>query len=200
MYEFQSFAAGATEHEKSQMKTNEKTYSGEIARLRRPERMAALEIPRVVDLCLAEISAATVLDVGCGSGIFSEAFLARGLFCAGVDLNPAMLGATRTFAKGAHVVASVADNLPFCDMSFDMVFMAHLLHEVDDPAATLKEALRVCKKRIAVLEWPYRQEEMGPPLGHRLSPEAMGTAALRAGLTSVKPVVLKNLALYLIDI
>ena len=78
--------------------------------------------------------------------------------------------------------------------------MAHLLHEVDDPAITLKEASRVGKKRIAVLEWQYRKEEIGPPLGHRLRPEDVGAAALKVGLKSVKPIILKSLVLYIIDI
>jgi ubiquinone/menaquinone biosynthesis C-methylase UbiE len=182
------------------MKTNEKTFSGNIERLRRPERMAVLEVPRVTELCLAGISAATVLDIGCGSGIFSEAFMARGLFCASVDFNPDMLRATRGFVINAHVAAATAEQIPFPDKSFDLVFMAHLLHEVDDPAITLKEASRVCKKRIAVLEWPYREEEIGPPLHHRLKPEDVGAAALKVGLKSVKPIILKSLVLYLIDL
>ena len=182
------------------MKYNEKTFSGDIERLRRPERMAVLEIPRVIDLCLAGTSAATVLDIGCGSGIFSEAFVSRGLFCAGIDFKPEMLRATRGFVINANVAAAAADQIPFANKSFGLVFMAHLLHEVDDPAITLKEASRVCKKRIAVLEWQHRQEEMGPPIGHRLRPEDVGAAAVNAGLPKVRPVVLKTMVLYLINL
>jgi ubiquinone/menaquinone biosynthesis C-methylase UbiE len=182
------------------MKYNEKTFSGDIERLRRPERMAVLEVPRVIDLCFAGTSAATVLDVGCGSGIFSEAFVSRGLFCTSVDFNPEMLHATKGFVPGARVAAATAEHLPFANKSIDLVFMAHVLHEVDDPAITLKEALRVCKRRISVLEWQYREEEIGPPLGHRLKPEDVGTAALKAGLKGVKPIILKTLVLYLIEV
>jgi ubiquinone/menaquinone biosynthesis C-methylase UbiE len=181
------------------MKTNEKTFTGEIARLRRPERMAVLEVPRVLDCCVEGINPASVLDIGCGSGIFLEAFGRRGLFCAGVDFNPDMLRAIRGFVPLAPVAAASAEAIPIADTSFDLVFMAHLIHEVDDPAVTLKEAARVCRKRIAVLEWQYRQEEMGPPLHHRLSPEAMGKAATKAGLSTVRPVILRNLILYLVD-
>jgi ubiquinone/menaquinone biosynthesis C-methylase UbiE len=182
------------------MKTNEKTFSGNIERLRRPERMAVLEVPRVLELCLAGTSAATALDIGCGSGIFTEAFVSRGLFCAGVDLNPDMLRATRGFVPGARVAAATAEHLPFANKSIDLVFMAHVLHEVNDLAVALKEALRVCKKRISVLEWQYREEEIGPPLGHRLKPEDIGTAALKVGLKGVKPIILKTLVLYLIEV
>lgn len=182
------------------MKTNEKTFSGDIDRLRRPERMAVLEVPRVVDLSIKGVTPASVLDIGCGSGIFTEAFVSRGLFCASVDFNPPMLRATRGFVVNARVAAATAEHLPFANKSFDLVFMAHLLHEVDEPATALKEASRVCKKRIAVLEWQYREEEIGPPLHHRLSPEAMGAAVIKAGLKSVKPIILKYLIFYLIDL
>jgi ubiquinone/menaquinone biosynthesis C-methylase UbiE len=182
------------------MKYNEKTFSGDIARLRRPERMAVLEVPRVLDLCTKGINPASVLDIGCGSGIFLEAFSSAGFFCAGIDFNPEMLRATRGFVMNAHVAAAAADQIPFVNKSFDLVFMAHLLHEVDDPAITLKEASRVCKKRIAVLEWQYRNEEIGPPLGHRLRPEDVGAAALEVGFKNVKPSILKSLVLYIIDI
>ena len=182
------------------MKYNEKTFSGNIERLRRPERMAVLEVPRVVDLSIKGINPASVLDIGCGSGIFLEAFSSVGLFCAGIDFKPEMLHATRGFVLNARVAAATAGQNPFPDKSFDLVFMAHLLHEVDDPAITLKEACRMCKKRIAVLEWQYREEEMGPPLHHRLSPDTMGAAVKNAGLKSVKPIILKCLVLYLIDL
>jgi ubiquinone/menaquinone biosynthesis C-methylase UbiE len=179
---------------------NERTFVGTIERLRRPERVAALEVPRVTGLCLDDIAAASVLDLGCGSGIFSEAFCARGLFCAGVDLNAAMLRAARDFAPHSHLARGVSDLLPFPDASFDLVFMAHLLHEVDNPAITLGECRRVARKRIAVLEWPHRQENIGPPLAHRLSPEDVGAAASAAGLVRVRPVALKAMSLYLIDV
>jgi ubiquinone/menaquinone biosynthesis C-methylase UbiE len=179
---------------------NEKTFVGDIERLRRPERVAALEVPRVVDLCLDNGGSHTLLDIGCGSGIFLEAFAARGLFCASVDLNPAMLGATRRFVSGARVAAAIAESLPFAAKTFDVVFLAHILHEVDNPAIALAECGRVARHRIAVLEWPFREQEMGPPLLHRLSPEALGSAIAKAGLEKVRPVQLTAMSLYLIEI
>ncbi len=164
-----------------------------------PERLAALEIPRVTDLCLNAMAATTVLDVGCGSGIFCEAFRNRGLFCAGADLNAGLLSAARRYSPDVRVAQAVSEHLPFGDASFDLVFMSHVLHEVDDPAITLSECGRVARRRIAVLEWPYRQTPLGPPLTHRLAPEAIGQAAARAGLSRILPIVLRVMVLYLID-
>ena len=57
--------------------------------------MALLEVPRVVDLCLEGIEASRALDVGTGTGIFAEAFAARGLQAIGIDPNPGLLEAAR---------------------------------------------------------------------------------------------------------
>ena len=43
-----------------------------------PERVARLEVERVVSLCLETADFKSVLDVGVGSGLFSEAFSKQG--------------------------------------------------------------------------------------------------------------------------
>lgn len=35
-------------------------------------------------------------------------------------------------------------------------------------------------KRVAVLEWPFRQEEEGPPIAHRFSPEELSELLQKA--------------------
>ena len=80
---------------------NEKLFAGDLARLRAPERVARLEVARVVDLCLEGADVKAVLDVGTGTGLFAEAFVQRGLTVAGVDTNPAMIEAVREYVPGA---------------------------------------------------------------------------------------------------
>ncbi len=53
--------------------------------------------------------------------------------------------------------------------AFEVAFLGHVLHETDDPVRALSEARRVTTVRVVVLEWPYVQEEEGPPLEHRLT-------------------------------
>ena len=51
---------------------HEKRYNLEIKRLRNPERVARLEVKRVVNLSLENMeNAKTVLDIGVGSGIYA---------------------------------------------------------------------------------------------------------------------------------
>ena len=52
---------------------HERKFNREIERLRDPERVARMEVPRVVDLSLEGIPLnGRVLDIGSGSGLFSE--------------------------------------------------------------------------------------------------------------------------------
>jgi len=73
---------------------DDKRFHGSPAFLRSPERRRLLEVERVLDLAL-EGGASSALDVGCGSGLFAEAFRERGLAAAGVDLSREMVGAAR---------------------------------------------------------------------------------------------------------
>jgi len=179
---------------------HERRYSGTADRLRRPERLAWLELDRVVPLCLEGIEVATALDVGTGSGLFAEAFAARGLGVTGCDVNGELLEAARAAVPGAGFVRGAAERLPFPDASFDLVFLGHVLHEVDDLERALAEARRVARRRVAALEWPYRAEDRGPPLEHRLPPEVVEDAARRAGFAAIERRDLAFMVLYRMDL
>lgn len=62
-----------------------------FGRLRSSERVARLEVDRVVGLSMADLSLRSLLDIGTGSGLFAEAFAAKGLKASGVDLREDML-------------------------------------------------------------------------------------------------------------
>lgn len=178
---------------------HERRFEGQIDRLRAPERVALLEVARVANLCLEGISVQRVLDVGTGSGIFAEEFARRGLSVSGVDVNPAMLPVAQGFVPGGEFEAAPAEELPFADGTFDLVFLGHVLHETDDAVRALSEARRVATWRVAVLEWPYLDEEKGPPLAHRLSPERVAELAKAAGFAGVRQPPLGHMALFLLD-
>ena len=97
---------------------HEKLYDGTVERLRSPERVARLEVERVVSLCLEAADLRSVLDVGVGSGLFTEAFAQRGLEVAGVDVNPEMLIAARQFVPQGDFCESTAEELPYLNASF----------------------------------------------------------------------------------
>jgi ubiquinone/menaquinone biosynthesis C-methylase UbiE len=179
---------------------HEKRFDREIERLRDPERIARLEVERAVDLALANmVDPQNVLDVGTGSGLFAEKFAARGLQVTGLDVNPEMLPAARQFVPSGIFQEGVAERLPFPDSSFDLVFMGLLLHETDDTLAALREAHRVTRQRLAVLEWPDEEQSFGPPRDHRLAFEKFNTLASQVGFGQKTSIRLENLVLYVLD-
>lgn len=170
-------------------------FGSPAERLRAPARVALLEIPRVVSLCREGIAAARVLDVGTGTGLFAEAFAKFGLDVTGIDPNTELLAIARRHAAGVFLVGT-AEKLPFEDRSFDLVMMGHVLHETDDRAAALREARRVALWRVAILEWPYIEEEQGPPLAHRLQESEIRSLAHDAGFTVIDTTILSHMHLY----
>lgn len=178
----------------------EKRFNGAIERLRSPERVAKLEVDRVARLCLDEVKLNSMLDVGVGSGLFAEAFTRQGLIVSGVDANPNMLPAAQQFVPNGEFKQGVAEALPYPDAAFDLVFFGLVLHESDEPVKALREARRVTRQRVCVLEWPYRENEsFGPPMEHRLSPSEIGDLARQAGFTQVKSTQLNHLVLYCLE-
>jgi len=174
----------------------EKRFEGDIARLRNPERIARLEVERVVTLCLEETQIKCVLDVGTGTGLFAEAFAKRGLAVSGVDINPEMLPVARAHVPEGYFLESSAEALPFADESFDLGFMGLLLHESDEQLQVLSEARRVMRSRAGILEWASREEDFGPPLERRLVPEILAELAKQAGFSQFESIPLKKLVFY----
>jgi ubiquinone/menaquinone biosynthesis C-methylase UbiE len=178
---------------------HERRYKAEIERLRAPQRMALLEVERVIDICLDGIRAGSMLDVGTGSGIFAEAFARKGLTVAGIDPNPEMLKAAKEFIPKGEFRQGIIEKMPFKDKSFDLVFLGHVLHESDDQIKALIESKRCAKQRIAILEWPYKEEEIGPPLNHRLKPKDVVAAAEKVGFSNIETIQLAHMILFRLD-
>lgn len=147
---------------------HEKRFNGDADRLRSPDRVKRLEIEQVVDICLSG-GLSSVLDVGTGTGLFAESFSKQGITVAGVDASAEMVEAARKHLPNADLRVATAEKLPFDDNSFDLVFLGLVFHETDDPGKAISEALRIARRRVGILEWPFRAQEMGPPLAHRVS-------------------------------
>jgi ubiquinone/menaquinone biosynthesis C-methylase UbiE len=179
---------------------SEKRFRGAADRLRHPERLELLEAERVCAQLLGPLRSLTdppsVLDVGTGTGVFAETFAAAGASVTGVDLNPDFLALAEAQVPQARFVCAPGEALPFADRSFDLAFLGHVLHESEQPATMLSEAARVSRREVAVLEWPYRDEALGPPLAHRLSEEALAAAGTRAHLEVVERLELQHMVLY----
>jgi len=177
---------------------HEKRFHGDPARLRSARRRELLAVDLVVARSL-EGGARSVLDVGTGSALFAEAFAARGARVAGIDADLGMIRAAAGFAPRAAFCVADAEALPCRDGAFDLVFLGHLLHETDEPLRALREAKRAARLTVAILEWPYRAEEDGPPLEHRLRPEAIEALARSAGFSAIAREAHPSMTFYRLD-
>ena len=175
---------------------NDRVYNNSIERLRSPERVARLEVERVVNLCLKNESIKSVLDIGTGSGLFAEAFYKRNIKVVGVDLNSDMIEAAKRILPLCEFNISAAEELPFADKSFDMIFFGVVFHEVNDYKRALEEANRLSMKSVSILEWFYKTEEYGPQIEHRLSEDFIRNMAEEIGFSRFEVIPLKYLILY----
>ena len=114
----------------------------------------------------------------------------------GVDANPQMVEAAGQLVPQVDFREATAEALPYPDASFDLVFMGLVFHETDDPLRALQEARRVACKQVSILEWPYREEQVGPPLAHRMDPLTLEKLAHQAGFTQLETIPLNVLVLY----
>jgi SAM-dependent methyltransferase len=97
---------------------------------------------------------ASVLDVGCGEGALLRAITADGAV-HGVGLEPEDAAAERARAAGLEVRPGRAEALPFGDDSFDVVTLEYVAHHVEHLPRALREAARVARRAVLVLDGWY---------------------------------------------
>jgi ubiquinone/menaquinone biosynthesis C-methylase UbiE len=179
---------------------NDRVFKGELAKLRDPARLKRLAVDRVIKHSLQGLRIESVLDIGTGTGVFAQGFVKQCCRVAGIDSNKAMIREAKRFVPEGIFKTGSAEKIPFKNHSFDLVFLGLVLHETDDFYLALAEAARVARKRIAVLEWPYKSSKHGPPLAHRLKSELIKKAALQAGVKKVTLFRIKQRVLYRLDL
>jgi ubiquinone/menaquinone biosynthesis C-methylase UbiE len=93
---------------------------------------------------LKEFDAASVLDIGCGQGYDVAAFIALGMQCEGVEINPRYVKEGRKLFPNAKITSANAERLPFADGSFALVYCRNLIF-CTDPKKSLAELQRVLR-------------------------------------------------------
>jgi SAM-dependent methyltransferase len=116
------------------------------------------------------------LDLGCGTGLPTEAVAELGWSVVGVDVSADLLGVAR--ARGLEVLEAPADALPFEDASFDAAvsFLTHT--DIDAFPAAIAEAARVLRPGAPFVYLGVHPCFVGP---HSLFVEAQGVPELSAG-------------------
>jgi len=103
-----------------------------------------------LDRLMGDVAGRRLLDLGCGSAIYSVQFAQRGAQVVGLDLSETMISLARERAQAQGVqadfrVADIREPLPFGNAQFDVIFTATTLHYVDDLGGLMKEVERVIK-------------------------------------------------------
>jgi ubiquinone/menaquinone biosynthesis C-methylase UbiE len=90
----------------------------------------------------------TILDAGCGTGVFTIDILSLGSHVVGLDLSLPMLIRAGKKLKGFPFQMVLADmlNLPFPECSFDKAVSVTALEFIEDAKDAVGELFRVTKK------------------------------------------------------
>lgn len=107
-------------------------------------------------LCAAEVGpTTTVLDVGCGAGLFGYLAGIRGARVAGLDAAARLIAIASTRAPEVDWRVGEMQELPFGDAMFDLVTGFNSFQYAADPVDALREARRVARqgRTVAVVVW-----------------------------------------------
>lgn len=134
------------------MKNNEK-----IAKLGKPSLIFGPGQQRRIDLVkkYVDLKGKRILDLGCGIGQYSQRFkdLAGEVF--GVDIDEEKIETARKTNSGIDFQSAEAENLPFPENFFDVVFVNEVLEHVENDKKAAKEILRTLKPRgLAIIFAP----------------------------------------------
>lgn len=108
---------------------------------------AGYERPATLSL-LPDLQGASVLDAGCGPGLYAEELLRRGADLVGVDVTPEMVDRARERVgdRATFHVADLSQPLAFAaDEAFDGIVSPLVLDYIDDWDAVFSEFSRVLK-------------------------------------------------------
>ena len=100
-----------------------------------------------------------VLDVGCGPGALTAELVARlgTASVSAVDPSEPFVAATRARHPGIDVQLAAAEELPYDDGVFDAALAQLVVHLMTDPAAGLREMVRVTRTGgvMAACVWDF---------------------------------------------
>jgi len=92
----------------------------------------------------------SLCDVGCGAGGLIAHARALGIAGVGIEPDPARMAEAK--AMGLDVREGAAETLPFPDTSFDLVTFENSLHHVADISRALREAARVARRAVVIVD------------------------------------------------
>lgn len=160
-----------------------------LERLNDPARFADLD-PERMWKALDSPEPGAIVEIGAGTGLFSARFadLAPGATVYAVDVAPEMVAwmrENRPEVASGRVVPVLAEEtrIPLPDSIADLVVTINLHHELADPDATYRDALRLLRPGGQVLasDWLPGDSPHGPSQLVRVTGAQLAAALERAG-------------------
>ncbi|WP_340113068.1 class I SAM-dependent methyltransferase [Maribellus mangrovi] len=121
----------------------------------------------ILSLMQAELSKeqnlGEVLELGCGTGLFTESLQKVSTLVTATDYSEEMVTAARNkrgYLKNVKYIKANAFDLEFDEETFDTVFMANLIHVIGNAEKLVLESKRVLKKGGVLIITSFAITEM----------------------------------------
>jgi ubiquinone/menaquinone biosynthesis C-methylase UbiE len=130
-----------------------------ISRIYDTSRVANTETLEKLIRLLHVGSDSVILDMGCGTGNYTDALRRVAKSVIGIDLSIGMLEQARAKFTDLLLICGDVTSMPFKPESFDAAFAVQVLHHVKEKELFLTEAYRVLRKGagIAIHACSHRQ-------------------------------------------
>lgn len=99
-----------------------------------------------------------VIEYGCGSGYFTKVIAKNAKHVIATDLSDEMLEMAKIQLRELNnltIQKANCENSPFPSGRFDSVFMANLIHVIENPSTAIQESYRVLKSGGLLLAIDY---------------------------------------------
>jgi len=111
---------------------------------------------RLLKRVKSKFRGASLLDLCCGSGMFSEFYAGEAARVVGIDYSVDCVKRAhirkKRYGFPANFIAGDGQKLPFADKSFDWVTVHDGLHHLPDPQQAVLEMCRVARKGVSIIE------------------------------------------------
>jgi len=172
---------------------HEKFSIAHLDRLNDPARLEYLP-PELMWEALGNPSPATIVDIGAGTGLFACRFaeLAPAATVYAADIEPAAVRwmhehRPESLCARLQPLLAAESAIPLPTGEADLVVMINLHHELIDPIASYREAIRLTRigGQLLVADWAPNDIEMGPPQTVRASAEQIADVAGTVGFDRI---------------
>lgn len=154
-----------------------------------------------------------ILELGCGTGCFTEAIAKNSNQVFATDLSEELLENAKKRLNNNDKITFQKENCystSFESEKFDTVFMANLIHVVEDPSKVLQECFRVLKddglliitsftnygmKPFEIIKLGFRFIKVWgkpPRYTHRFTPDSLGSLMASKGFSIEESKILGN--------